>query len=153
MKPRLSRVAVLALLVGCDSDDAVGPQDFTGTWLPAGRHGSFGREGPDTLVLDVRGGGRVAFQVQTSNPDGTWATGWASSPVRYRLSGRDVLLRWCAETSTAVAGCADEWGWRGRFGRDGLLWIGPTSPASSMSAQPWRRAPAHAFAIRQAIVT
>ena len=148
MRVRCVCAVAALLLAGCASDDALGPQDFTGTWLSASREGNFGLAGPDTLVLDGRGGGRIALRRH-------WTTGaeqpelvWTAGAIRYRFSGRDVLLSWCPAPAGWVADCIGGWHYRGRFGRDGMLWIGPTSPISSASAQPWRRAPAAAFVLR-----
>ena len=131
-------VAAFCLLAGC-GDDGLSPRDIAGTWVFAGPRPAEVPIGPDTLVIDRRGGGRIAQLWTDYPPGGAPASTWLRGEIRYRLRDDGILLTWCLEKPGYSVDCAPGYHSRGSLDRDGMLWIGPTSLASSVSAQPWKR--------------
>lgn len=147
MAPRLRLLALAAaisLVVACSGRDPLAPSDVSGLWLSAWPQTTQITNAPDTLVLDGRGGGGIRSRVwldpiQEGQPPREL---WASSSVTWQIQRDDVFFRWCLQVPGEPAvRCPDgPPQLAGRLRADGMLWIGPTSMASSMSALPWRRA-------------
>jgi hypothetical protein len=139
MRARLSATVVaFCLLAGC-GDDGLSPRDVAGAWVFAGPRPTEWPSEPDTLVIDGRGGGRIAQLWTDFPPGGTPTFTWLRGEIRYRLRGEEILLTWCLERPGYAVDCAPGYHSKGTLDRDGALWIGPTSLASSLSAQPWTR--------------
>ena len=139
----VAMLAAVALGCGGGGSEILAPRELAGTWLSAWREPAFITGGPDTLVLDGHGGGRMARRlfIDATLPGETARMEWATGDVQYRVVGRSVYLRACLHAPTIEFICdPGSWPLVGRFGEDGMLWVGPTSLTSSMSALPWRRA-------------
>ena len=136
-RPWLTVVAGL-LIAGC-GDDGLSPRDVAGTWVFAGPRPTELPSEPDTLVIDGRGGGRIAQRWTDFPPGGAPTSTWLRGEISYRLRGDGILLTWCLERPGSSVDCVPGYHSRGTLDRDGALWIGPTALASSLSAQPWTR--------------
>jgi hypothetical protein len=136
-------VAATALVAAC-GHDPFGPADIAGTWISAWPTTMAGITDPDTLILDSRGGGRIALRIWLDpvTPGGAPTQAWGAGDVQYRIQRDDVFLRWCVQVpGRDPAACpADGYALAGGLRRDGMLWIGPTSMVSSMAYLPWQRA-------------
>lgn len=143
--PRLGTLALgFALVAGCNGHDPLAPRDIAGVWLSAWPQTTQITNVPDTLVLDSRGGGRIRARrwLDPLTPGGAPREVWAEGPVRWEIRGDSALFGWCMQVpGEPPPSCPDgQWALSGRMHRDdGMLWIGPTSPVSSLSALPWKR--------------
>lgn len=140
----LALAAATALVASCSTaHDPLAPHDIAGTWISAWPSTTQLINNPDTLVLDSRGGGRIRARIWLDplGPGGPPRQVWAAAPVEYEIRRDDVFVRWClqAPEQPPVACTFDGFRMAGRFRRDGMLWIGPTDLASSLSALPWAR--------------
>ena len=131
-------VVLLCLVAGC-GDDGLSPRDVSGTWVFAGPRPTDFPSERDTLVIDGRGGGRIALLWTDNAPAGAPTSTWLRGEIRYRLRGDAILLAWCLPSAGNRIACEPDFHSRGTVDGDGTLWIGPTSLASSVSAQPWTR--------------
>ena len=142
-RTRLLAFAAATMIVAACSHDPFGPGDIAGTWISAWPTTATGIGNPDTLVLDSRGGGRIKARVwlDPEVPGGPVRQVWGAGPVEYQIQRDDVFLRWCLTIpEQPPAACSAEgYATAGVLRRDGMLWIGPTSLASSMSYLPWAR--------------
>ena len=134
----------LALVAACNGNDPLAPRDITGTWLSAWPQTTQITNVPDTLVVESRGGGRIRARrwLDPLTPGAPPREVWAEGPVRWEIRGDSVLFSWCLQVpGEAPQSCPDgQWTLSGRMHRDdGMLWIGPNSMVSSMSALPWKR--------------
>lgn len=147
MRPHLRRCALtlgLALVAACEGDDPLAPRDIAGVWLSARPQTTQVVNVPDTLALYSRGDGRIKARtwLDPLTPGGPYREAWMSSPVRWVIRGDSVLFSWCLQVpgQPPLACPEGQWQMSGRIHRDdGMLWIGPTSLVSSLSALPWRR--------------
>ena len=146
MRRYIRRLALglgLALASGCGSHDPLAPRDVAGVWLSAWPQTTQVVNVPDTLVIDSRGGGRIRARLwlEPLTPGGPPREDWAESPVRWAIRGDSVLFHWCVQVPAQPPQVCPEgqWSRSGRFQEDGMLWIGPNSMVSSMSALPWKR--------------
>lgn len=137
----LAAVAVAATLAGCGDDDALSPLAIVGAWRYDGARPADGPWAADTLILGAGGRGRAALHVV--QPPLAGQPGpvirWQRADVYYRLDGDGVLLRICPDDAVSFGSCPSTYGLRGTLGPDGVLYIGPSAPESSVSAQPWVR--------------
>lgn len=141
LRSRLLALVAAAALVGCGDEDGLSPLAIVGAWRYDGPRPPDGPWAADTLVLGAGGRGRAALHVVVPAAAGQTGTviRWQRADVYYRLDGDGVLLRICPDDALSFGSCPPAYTMRGTLSRDGALYIGPTSPISSMSAQPWVR--------------
>lgn len=133
---------MLALIAGCGDDDGISPLRVVGTWVYAGPTLHAFASVPDTIVIEGGGRGHVAMKRVHEQPPGVeprYVVEWLRGPLSYRFGDDEVLFRWCVQPPEVDSPCPMEWHSRGAMNRDGHMMIGPTSPISSVAAQPWRR--------------
>ena len=136
-------IAAACLVVSCGDGDLFGPRLLAGIWLSAWPRPDDVPSVADTLILDGHGGGRINWQVVRPpvTPGGPPRWEWQAGTVRYRLDRGAVYLRPCIPASDTDGGCdTAAWPLLGHVRDDGMLYIGPSSLASSMAPLPWRRA-------------